>query len=560
MSAGLADAELDRRLEELARTPSLLVACDYDGTIAPIVSDPMKAQPIRETAVALRSLAVLPQTEVAVISGRSLRDLAMLSRLPSEIHLVGSHGTEFDIDFALELDPELRERRKALVTELEQVEASLDGVILEKKPASVAVHYRNVDDDEVATTLERLETIAASVGDLTVRHGKRVCELLLVPTDKGNALSVVRGQVGATAVLFLGDDVTDEDAFATLQGPDVGVKVGDGDTIAAFRVSATEDVAVLLAALYQRRADWLAGAGVVPIEKHSMLSDQRTAAIVTPDARITWLCVPRIDSTAIFAELVGGAAAGHFSVAPAQSNGEPVQRYVDDSMVLQTSWPDVTVTDFLDCSDGRPGRLSGRTDLVRVIEGTGRAVIEFAPRLDFGRFPTQLEIREGGLEVVNASDLVVLRSPAVEWTVQSSGVHQTAIAEVDLATGPVVLELRCGTASLRPDRSEASDRRMATVDFWAGWASRLALPDVETDLVRRSAITLKALCYGPSGAILAAPTTSLPECLGGVRNWDYRYCWIRDASLSAAALVRLGSIDEAMDLLDWLLRVIDATR
>ncbi|RMH68288.1 MAG: glycoside hydrolase family 15 protein, partial [Actinomyces sp.] len=100
-------------------------------------------------------------------------------------------------------------------------------------------------------------------------------------------------------------------------------------------------------------------------------------------------------------------------------------------------------------------------------------------------------------------------------------------------------------------------RREATRRWWSDWAARLDLPPVEVELVRRSALTLKALCYGPSGAILAAPTTSLPEVIGGVRNWDYRYCWIRDASLSAAALVRLGSIEEAMDLLDWLLRVLD---
>lgn len=555
----LDDTTLVDRLDELARSPQLLVACDYDGTIAPIVDDPMKALPLRETAVALRGLAALPQTEVAVISGRSLRDLAMLSRLPAEIHLVGSHGTEFDIDFALDLDPALRERRSALLEALATLVAAHPQVTLEKKPASVAVHYRGLPDAEADTVLTALDTIADHVGDLTVRHGKKVCELLLIPTDKGKALGTVRATVAATAVMFLGDDVTDEDAFRTLQGPDLAVKVGDGATIAPFRVDSPDDVAVLLAALATRRADWLAGAGVTPIDQHSMLSDQRTAAIVTPDARITWLCVPRIDSAAIFAELLGGPAAGHFSIRPETTSDDPIQEYVDDSLVLRTRWPSMSVTDYLDCSDGRPKRISGRTDLVRVIEGTGTAVIEFAPRLDFGRFPTQLDVRDGGLEVVNAADLVVLRSPGVEWTIESSGAHQTAIATVDLTAGPITLELRCGTAALRADRTPESDRRAATTSFWADWARRLDLPDVETELVKRSALTLKALCYGPTGAILAAATTSLPEYIGGVRNWDYRYCWIRDASLSAGALVKLGSIDEAMDLLDWLLRVIDAS-
>lgn len=558
-SLALADPDLDARLEQLAQTPILLVACDYDGTIAPIVDDPMKAQPLRETSVALRNLANLPQTEVAVISGRSLRDLAALSRLPAEIHLVGSHGTEFDIDFALDLDPGLRARRTGLLDRLSDVRAEVDGVLLEKKPASVAVHYRSVDETVVPDLLRRVEEVADEVGELTVRHGKKVCELLLMPTDKGRALNTVRGSVGASAVLFLGDDVTDEDAFSTLHGPDLGLKVGEGDTTAPFRVSAPDEVAVVLAALCARRADWLAGAGVVPIEAHSMLSDQRTAAMITPKGRITWMCVPRIDSSAIFAELLGGPAAGHYSVTPLPNGDEPTQTYVDHSLVLRTAWPTMTVTDYLDCSDGRPKRMSGRTDLVRVVEGTGRALIEFAPRLDFGRFATQLEVRDGGLEVVNAADLVVLRSPGVDWTIEDHGIHQTAIAEVDLDVGPITLELRCGTASMRPDRSAEPDRRTMTIGFWRDWAERLQLPAVAAEKVRRSALTLKALCYGPTGAILAAPTTSLPEFIGGVRNWDYRYCWIRDASMSAAALVRLGSIEEAMDLLDWLLRVIESS-
>jgi len=553
------DEKLDERISQLARTPMLLVACDYDGTVAPIVDDPMKALPLRETAVALRNLATLPHTHVAVISGRSLRDLAALSRLPVEIHLVGSHGTEFDIDFALDLDPDLLTLRRNLVAGLHDACDGYDGVTLEKKPTSVAVHYRRVAPDRVADLLTGVAAVAHDTGGVTVRHAKMVCELLLIPTDKGKALTTVRGSVGASAVLFLGDDVTDEDAFATMQGPDMGVKVGPGETAAPYRVGSPHDVAVLLAALCARRADWLAGAGVTPIEAHSMLSDQRTAALVTPDARISWLCVPRIDSSAIFAELVGGPGSGHFSVTALDTTSTPVQTYVGDSLILRTSWPAVTVTDYLDCSDGRPDRMSGRTDLVRVVEGDGRARIEFAPRLDFGRFPTQLEVREGGLEVVNASDLVVLRSPGVDWNIENAGMHQTAWAEVDLAAGPITLELRCGTASMRPDRADEPSRRRSTSTYWSSWVERLELPATATDLVKRSALTLKALCYGPTGAILAAPTTSLPEFLGGVRNWDYRYCWIRDASLAAGALVRLGSIDEAMDLLDWLLQVIESS-
>ena len=296
----------------------------------------------------------------------------------------------------------------------------------------------------------------------------------------------------------------------------------------------------------------------MPIEQHSFLSDQRTVAIIAPDARITWFCAPRLDDAAIFAELVGGPPAGHFSVTNGNGRGPTSQRYLPDTLMLETSWPNLTLVDYLDASDGRPTLLAGRSDLIRHLSGTGSATIEFAPRLDFGRFPTQIEIREDGLEVLGASDLIVLRSPGVVWSIDQDGPHDTARATVELGDDPVTLELRVGTASLRAG-SEESRRRDNTRRFWADWAARLQIPDEAAEHVRRSALVLKGLVYGPSGAIAAAPTTSLPEHLGGVRNWDYRYCWLRDAALSAAALVRLGSHEEAMDFLDWVLRVLAAS-
>ncbi len=181
-----------------------------------------------------------------------------------------------------------------------------------------------------------------------------------------------------------------------------------------------------------------------------MLSDQRTLALVTPDARITWMCVPRVDSAAIFAELVGGPSAGFFAVRPVGTAPPTGQHYVADTMRLQTTWTTLTVTDYLDCSRGRPGRLAGRSDLVRVIEGRGTAQVTFAPRLDFGRSATRLEVHPDGLEVLGAADLMALRSPGVRWVVEDDGMHQTAQAEIDLSGGPVVLEFRCGTASIGP--------------------------------------------------------------------------------------------------------------
>ena len=549
--------KLVERLAELAQVPQLLVATDYDGTIAPIVNDPMRAVPDRETAVALRMLATLDQTHVGVISSRALRDLAALSRLPSEIHLVGSHGSEFDVDFALQMDRETQARRDSLGNSLTEICRRYPGTSLEQKPASVAFHTRNAPPATVADAIREVEALAATNDTLTYRAGKMVCEVGVMRTNKGGALETLRANLSATAVLFVGDDTTDEDAFATLGGPDVGVKVGDGDTSAQFRIHDTDDVALLLVTLCTLRSDWLAGAGLVPIEQHSLLSDQRTAAIVTPDARVTWFCAPRLDDAAIFAELLGGPTAGYFSVRNADARSPSLQRYAGSTMILETIWPDITVTDYLDVSDGRPTLLAGRSDLIRHLSGSGTAIVEFAPRLDFGRFPSHIELKADGVEVIGARDLIVLRAPGVEWTLEQAGQHQTAVAMIDLSSGPVTLELRVGTASLREGATESRKRNL-TRHFWADWADRLELPSAATEHVRRSALVLKALVYGPSGGIAAAATTSLPEHIGGIRNWDYRYCWLRDAAFSAAALVRLGSHVEAMDYLDWVLRVLDA--
>ncbi len=552
----LPDSLLEQ-LSALAQVPNLLIATDYDGTVAPIVDDPMKAVPDREVAVALRSLALLDQTDVGIISSRALRDLAALSRLPAEIHLVGSHGSEFDVDFALQMDEQTQQLRDELGEKLAEISRRYPGTSLEQKPASVAFHTRNASPDIVPDAISEVEALAASDDTLVYRTGKMVSEIGVMAADKGRALEVLRANVSATAVLYIGDDTTDEHAFATLSGPDVGVKVGDGQSGAKCRVADTAEVALVLSTLCSLRGEWLAGAGLVPIEQHSLLSDQRTAAIVTPDARIAWFCAPRLDDPALFAELLGGPTAGYFSVASSDGSAPSSQRYIDNTMLLETSWSDITVTDYLDVSDGRPTLLAGRSDLIRHLSGSGTAVIEFAPRLDFGRFPTMIEQRTDGLEVSGARELIVLRAPGVTWSIDSVGQHQTATAHIDLSAGPVTLELRVGTASLRAEADE-SRKRDHSSRFWADWTDKLDVPSEASAFVRRSALVLKALVYGPSGGIAAAPTTSLPEYIGGVRNWDYRYCWLRDAALSAAALVRLGSHEEAMDYLDWVLGVLDA--
>ena len=550
---------LDHAIHRLAASPVLLVATDYDGTLSPIVDDPEKAVPHREAIIAIRQLAELPSTHVAVISGRSLADLARLTGSPENVRLVGSHGSEFDVGFADTIGPEAVALRERIEGELREVADRGAGFGVEVKPASVALHYRNADPALAETAVTDVLAGPATLEGVQVKRGKMVVELAVVSTNKGTAVNTVRHRVGASACIFLGDDVTDEDAFETLHGPDVGVKVGEGQSLAGYRVQDTTEVARVLARLCELRAAWAAGGAATPIEQHSMLSDLRTITLVAPGARINWMCAPRIDAPAIFAELLGGPSAGHFTVTPAAGDpGTPEIAYGEADFHLRTSWDALSVTDYLDCSGGRFLQRAGRSDLVRVIEGSGRVRIEFAPRLDFGRVPTRIEVRRDGLVVEDTVAPIVLRSPGVAWSLEQEGEHQTATAIAEVSPDrPLTLELRYGTGSLNPSIIAEPQRREQTQTFWSGWADRLELPESHRGMVTRSALVLRGLTQGPTGAIAAAATTSLPEWIGGVRNWDYRYCWPRDAARSAGALVQLGSTTEAIRFLDWLLGVVD---
>ena len=508
-----------------------------------------------EAVSALRTLASLPDTFAAVISGRSLRDLALLSRLPHEVHLVGSHGSEFDPGFAGSLAPEcvsLLDRIAAFATGWVE---SHKGVKIETKPAGVAFHVRGLAPANAAHALAAVLTEPARWDGVQVRRGHDVIELSVVATDKGRALSRLRHDLGAGAVLYVGDDLTDEDAFGTLAGPDLGVKVGAGDTIAGHRLDEPGEVARLLAVLAEARRNWLAGSGATPLEHHTLLSDQRTVALVTDEGDVVWLCHPRVDSSAIFASILGGARAGFFRVRHATAPRPISQRYVEASMVCETRWPGVVVTDYLDTAPG----LS-HTTLVRTIEGDGPVDIEFAPRLDFGRVATGLDQTTDGLVVTGSSDRLVLRSSSdLAWRFEKEGHHTTARARVAIQPDrPLVLVMEMGGAwdGHGPDASIGArplgSGRAETIDYWQQWVAGLTLPDFARAAVVRSALLLKALFVEQAGSFVAAATTSLPEEFGGTRNWDYRFSWIRDASLAASALARLGSTHEARNVLDWV--------
>jgi trehalose-phosphatase len=339
-----------------------------------------------------------------VISGRALRDLATLSRLPAEVHLVGSHGSEFDIGFVHAIEPGPRELFHRLRAELERLVLDVPGVTLEVKPASIAVHVRRTEYQAGRRVLADVHRGPSTWEGVSTTDGKEVVELAVIRTDKGEALDVMRRQAGATATVFLGDDVTDEKAFARLSGPDVGIKVGEGGSLAVYRVPEAADVALLLAFLLEERRNWLHGESAMPIERLSMLANERSVALLTPDARLTWLCHPGPDAPAVFADLLGGPGAGCFSIKP-NRNGLPLgQRYLPNTMTVETRWSRLLVTDYLE-----PYSPPHQTNLVRVVSGEAPAEVTFAPRPEFGGVPVTLVSEDGGLRVVGTSEPFVLR-------------------------------------------------------------------------------------------------------------------------------------------------------
>ncbi|MFC8587467.1 glycoside hydrolase family 15 protein [Streptomyces sp. NPDC057217] len=294
------------------------------------------------------------------------------------------------------------------------------------------------------------------------------------------------------------------------------------------------------------------------IEDYALIGDMQTAALVCRDGSVDWLCLPRFDSHAIFAGLLGTEEHGFWRVAPAgPEDAEPApadrRRYRGDSLILESEWDTprgtVRVTDFMPPRDGAP-------QLVRIVEGvSGRVPVRSALRMRFsyGRIVPWVHKVGDRTVAVAGPDSVWLDTEA-----ETHGEDLTTYSEFTVGPGERVAL----TISWQPSHKEQpalpdpEGALEATADFWREWVDHCTYHGPYREAVVRSLITLKALTYAPTGGIVAAPTTSLPEEIGGVRNWDYRYTWLRDAAITLSSMLRTGYREEARAWRDWLLRAV----
>jgi GH15 family glucan-1,4-alpha-glucosidase len=296
-----------------------------------------------------------------------------------------------------------------------------------------------------------------------------------------------------------------------------------------------------------------------PLEDYALIGDCISAALVAKNGSIDWLCWPRFDSDACLTALLGNEQHGRWQLAPAEPVRRVTRAYRTDTMVLETVFETqsgtVALVDCMPMGVETPGH---RSAIVRLVEGRSGKVamkLHLTLRFDFGEsIPWVKRLDDGsGILAVAGPNAVSLRTP-----IQTRGEDMSTVAEFTVAEGQMVpftlsygRSYRAPPPALDPQQAVA-----ATEGFWRDWAGRCRYRGPYRDAVTRSLLTLKALTFKTSGGIVAAPTTSLPEQLGGSRNWDYRFCWLRDATLTLLALMHAGYFDEAQDWRDWLHRAI----
>jgi GH15 family glucan-1,4-alpha-glucosidase len=290
-----------------------------------------------------------------------------------------------------------------------------------------------------------------------------------------------------------------------------------------------------------------------PIEDYALIGDCKSAALVSRDGSIDWLCWPRFDSEACFAALLGTPDHGRWLVAP-RGKATVTRRYRPDTLILETIFETPEGTAMM--VDFMPFRTD-YSEIVRMVFGTQGTVkmhTELILRFGYGAVvPWVTKLENGALRAIAGPDMTVLRTP-----VHLKGKDMTTVGEFTVSRGETVPFVMTYSRSHKPlpDALDPTAALRDTEAFWTGWSAKCRSAGEWSDAVRRSVITLKALTYGPTGGIVAAPTTSLPEQLGGERNWDYRYCWLRDATLTLLGAMHAGYYDEAQAWREWLLRAV----
>jgi GH15 family glucan-1,4-alpha-glucosidase len=289
------------------------------------------------------------------------------------------------------------------------------------------------------------------------------------------------------------------------------------------------------------------------IEQYALIGDTETAALVGDDGSIDWLCAPRFDSGACFAALLGDASNGRWLLAPASGARATRRAYREGTLVLETEWecPEGTVR-IVDCMPTRDQSV----DLVRMVEGVRGRVpmqMEFVVRFDYGSITPWVYSIGGSTRIIAGPDALSLSTP-----IRVEGEDFRHRAEFTVAEGDRVPFVLAGYPSYwePPAPIDAAEAIARTTAFWQDWTAQSTYSGDWADAVQRSLITLKALTYAPTGGIVAAPTTSLPERIGGVRNWDYRFCWLRDATFTIYSLMTAGYTEEARAFRDWLVRAV----
>ncbi len=289
------------------------------------------------------------------------------------------------------------------------------------------------------------------------------------------------------------------------------------------------------------------------IEDYAFLSDTQTGALVSRDGCVDWLCFPRFDSPACFASLLGEKQNGHWRFFPEEKVEKTSRRYRDETLILETEIETesgaVRLIDFMPPRGENP-------DIVRIIEGLRGEVsmqMELIIRFDYGQIVPWVRKRHGGLEAIAGPDGLILRTP-----IETRGKDLTTVAEFTVAKGDrVPFVLTWFLSHKEPPRKVNAEHALRdTEKYWREWSNQCVIKGEWRDAIVRSLVTLKGLTYEPTGGLVAALTTSLPEEIGSVRNWDYRYCWLRDAAFTLLTLVGAGYRDEAKSWREWLLRAI----